>query len=63
MAQKRMSTDGPGLGHSQDFQRCVAALWRRNRKRGTHQQGVWNLPQGDDENLARLILLGVEDSA
>ena len=40
--------DVSGIGPLQDFQRCVAALWRWNKRTGTHRRGAWALQQGAD---------------
>lgn len=48
VAQRKAWADGLGFCPLEDFQRCVAALWRWNRRTGTHQWGDWNLQQEAD---------------
>ena len=43
---RKVSADVLGIGPLQYLQRCGAALWRWNRRTGTHPRGAWALNQG-----------------
>lgn len=48
MHRRKVSADGLGIGPLEDFQGCVAARYRWNKRTGTHRRGAWALQQGAD---------------